>query len=65
MELPTLPFGGLIGIGMVISSFFVKGHKDTLLYGGLVVWGYHFIAGISELTDMLQSGNFSFRGRRI
>ena len=49
MELPTLPFGGLIGIGMIIGSFIDKKHKDILLYGGVGLWGYHFIAGMNNL----------------
>lgn len=57
MSLPTVPFGGLIGIVMVASSFFVKSHKDFLFYGGLAMWGYHFMVGsLPFLVDIARGG---------
>lgn len=47
VQLPTIPYGGLFGIGglMIIGSFFTKGGtKSFLLKGGIATSVYHFIA---------------------
>lgn len=67
MNLPTLPFGGLLGIGMVITSFFVKekNYKDGLFWGGAGVWGYHIAANVNNNPDFYQRWFNSGQGQRI
>lgn len=52
INLPTLPFGGWIGVGMMVGSLFTKkGTKKFLFWGGLGLTTYTVVAnGIKLIT---------------
>lgn len=65
VDLPTIPYGGIISLGMIVGSLFTKKNTSKfLLYGGLglgvynltanILWAKGNIAGFNELVQGIQ-----------